>query len=103
MNMTSVHPMATSSPSTGSAGSSAATSGANLKPNDFITLLVAQLQSQDPFNPMDPTTFVNQLVQFNTLEQVIGIRQDLTPSTSTTGTGATAGATTGAAVPTTLK
>lgn len=102
MNIMSVHPMATSSSATDSTGSKSASAGANLQPNDFITLLVAQLKSQDPFNPMDPTTFVNQLVQFNTLEQVIGIRQDLTPSSST-GTGSSAGNTNAAAMPTTSK
>ena len=45
--------------------------------NDFITLLVTQLQQQDPSNPVDPTQFVTQLVQFNTLEQVMQINQIL--------------------------
>ena len=101
MNMMSVQPMATSSTTTtGSTGS--ASVGSGLKPNDFITLLVAQLKSQDPFNPMDPTTFVNQLVQFNTLEQVIGIRQAMSSNTAT-GTGSTTGSATAAAMPTTSK
>ncbi len=43
----------------------------------FMKLLLAQLKSQDPLSPMDPTQFVGQMVQFNTLEQIIGIRQDL--------------------------
>ncbi len=43
----------------------------------FMKLLLAQLKSQDPLSPMDPTQFVGQRVQFNTLEQIIGIRQDL--------------------------
>jgi flagellar basal-body rod modification protein FlgD len=102
MNIMSVHPMSATSPADGSTGSSSASTGAELKPNDFITLLAAQLQSQDPFNPMDPTTFVNQLVQFNSLEQLIGIHQDLTPASST-GTGSTAGNASAAATPTTSK
>ncbi len=66
----------------------------SLQPNDFMTLLIAQIQAQDPTNPMDPTTFVNQLVSFNTLEQVMQINSTLskyvnppasTDSTSTTG------------------
>lgn len=40
----------------------------------FLTLLVAQLRSQNPFQPMDPMEFVNQLVQFNLLDQIIRIR-----------------------------
>jgi flagellar basal-body rod modification protein FlgD len=61
-------------------GTSATTSTASnnqLTANDFITLLVTQLQQQDPSNPMDPTQFVTQLVQFNTLEQVMQINQIL--------------------------
>ncbi len=103
MNIMSVQPMATPSTSTtGSAGSASTSTSAGLKSNDFITLLVAQLKSQDPFNPMDPTTFVNQLVQFNTLEQVIGIRQAMSSNTAT-GTGSTTGSATAAAMPTTSK
>ena len=45
--------------------------------DSFMTLLVAQLQNQDPLQPMDPTQFVGQLVQFNQLEQTIEIRQIL--------------------------
>lgn len=52
----------------------------------FISLLTAQLKSQDPLSPMDPTAFVGQLVQFNTLGQLMQIRQILQGST----TGATA-------------
>lgn len=50
----------------------------------FLTLLVAQLRSQNPLDPMNPTEFVNQLVQFSSLEQLIGIRNSVdTPSGST--------------------
>lgn len=40
---------------------------------DFMTLLAAQLQGQDPTNPVDPTTFVTQLAQFVELSQVSNI------------------------------
>lgn len=43
----------------------------------FLTLLVTQLKTQDPLSPMDPTQFVGQLVQFNTLSQIIHIREAL--------------------------
>ena len=45
--------------------------------NTFLNLLVAQLQNQDPTNPVDGTTFVTQLAEFNNVQQSIGIRQDL--------------------------
>lgn len=45
--------------------------------NMFLTLLTEQLKSQSPFDPVDPEQFVGQLVQFNTLDQLMQIRQIL--------------------------
>ena len=41
--------------------------------SDFLSLLVAQLQNQDPTNPVDNAQFVNQLATFSSLEQLISI------------------------------
>ena len=35
----------------------------------FLTLLVAQMENQDPLNPSDPTEFTGQLTQYSILEQ----------------------------------
>jgi flagellar hook assembly protein FlgD len=43
----------------------------------FLTLLVAQLKNQDPLEPQDGTAFVAQLAQFNSLDQLVGIRQSI--------------------------
>ena len=43
----------------------------------FMQLLVTQLKNQSPLDPVDPNQFVNQLVQFNTLNQIIDIRSIL--------------------------
>lgn len=43
----------------------------------FLQLLVAQLKNQDPTHPMDPTTFVTQLAEFNDVEQNLATRQDV--------------------------
>lgn len=43
----------------------------------FLTLLVTQLKNQDPLEPQDGAQFVAQLAQFNSLDQLIGIRQAL--------------------------
>src|SRR5580700_3098941 len=96
-------PIASTSP-TSAAGSSTAVSAtsASADQNMFLQLLVAQLQNQDPTQPMDSTTFVTQLAQFQQLEStnnmatsVSGIQSDtdqlvtdLNP-TASTGTGAT--------------
>lgn len=45
--------------------------------NMFMSLLVAQLKNQDPLQPQDGTQFVAQLAQFNSLDQLIGIRESM--------------------------
>ena len=42
----------------------------------FLTLLVSQLQNQDPLNPVDSNQFVSQLTAYSQLEQLIGIHQN---------------------------
>jgi flagellar basal-body rod modification protein FlgD len=43
----------------------------------FMTLLVTQLKNQDPLEPQDGAQFVAQLAQFNSLDQLIGIKQSI--------------------------
>ena len=43
----------------------------------FLTMLIAQLQNQDPLNPMDGTDFSSQLAQFSQLEQLMNINKSL--------------------------
>jgi len=38
--------------------------------NQFLSLLVSQLQNQDPLSPMDSVNFTSQLAQFSSLEQL---------------------------------
>ncbi len=44
---------------------------------DFLKLLVTQLQHQDPMDPTDPAQFVSQLAEFTSLEQLVNIRDGL--------------------------
>lgn len=44
---------------------------------DFLRLLVAQMEKQDPLNPQDATEFTAQLAQFSSLEQLININQGM--------------------------
>ncbi|MBN1957460.1 MAG: flagellar hook assembly protein FlgD [Desulfuromonadales bacterium] len=44
---------------------------------DFLKLLVAQLENQDPMNPSDPTEFTAQLAQFSQLEQLTNMNTSL--------------------------
>jgi flagellar basal-body rod modification protein FlgD len=57
--------------------SSTTDSNNQLGPDSFITLLTAQLQAQDPLNPMDPSEMVDQLTQINSLQQLVQIQSDL--------------------------
>lgn len=43
--------------------------------DDFLKLLVTQLQHQDPLNPTDNTEFVAQLAQFSTLEGITNLQK----------------------------
>ena len=36
----------------------------------FLKMLVAQMTNQDPFNTQDPSQYITQLAQFNSLEQM---------------------------------
>ncbi|MCP3941208.1 MAG: flagellar hook capping protein [Desulfobacteraceae bacterium] len=46
--------------------------------DDFLTMLVAQLENQDPLNPMDGTDFSAQLAQFSQLEQLMNLNASMT-------------------------
>lgn len=89
--------------STGAAGSSApasssgsSASAADQAQSTFISLLVTELQAQDPTQPMDPTQMVSQMFSMNQLEQLISINQTLTNAFGplTGGTAAGSGAAT---------
>jgi flagellar basal-body rod modification protein FlgD len=64
---------------TASSGKSTAKSkdDAVMGKQDFLSLLVAQLQNQDPLNPDDPTEFTAQLAQFSSLEQLFTLNESM--------------------------
>jgi flagellar basal-body rod modification protein FlgD len=45
--------------------------------DEFLNLLVTQLQHQDPLNPMDSTAFTSQLAEFSALEQLHNVNTNL--------------------------
>ncbi len=45
--------------------------------DDFLNLLITQLQNQDPLNPTDSTEFTAQLAQFSSLEQLSNVNANL--------------------------
>jgi flagellar basal-body rod modification protein FlgD len=64
---------ATTSATTATGDSRAAADSSKLNDNlnRFLTLLITQLQHQDPLQPMDANEFTQQLVQFASVEQQI--------------------------------
>lgn len=53
------------------------TSGDQLGKNEFLQLLVTQMQYQDPLQPMDNTEYISQLAQFSALEAMQNVSQVL--------------------------
>ncbi|MGC7870307.1 flagellar hook capping FlgD N-terminal domain-containing protein [Desulfosporosinus sp. SYSU MS00001] len=48
-------------------------SNSTLGKDDFLKLLVTQMENQDPMNPMDDTQSIAQMAQFSALEQMTNI------------------------------
>ncbi len=68
-------PTAPTTPAASSGSSLASATSSLTNETTFLQLLMAQVQNQDPMNPTDSTQFVGQLVQFSSLEQLLGINQ----------------------------
>ena len=76
---------AATTPTTGTAANAAAASAAaasasssTITANDFLTLLVAEMKNQDPTQPTDPSQYISQMVDVNSLQQLIGINTGIT-------------------------
>ena len=63
-----------------------AAGNATLGKEEFLKLLVAQLQNQDPMNPSSPEEMASQLAQFSSLEQLVNVNALLTEQTAFNGT-----------------
>lgn len=78
--MTTVTPITSATQTASSVTATTADSGSSSalpEYDDFLTLLTAQIRSQDPLNPMDSTQFVEQLATFTGVEQQIGTNDRL--------------------------
>jgi flagellar basal-body rod modification protein FlgD len=56
--------------------------GGTLGKDDFLKLMVAQLQSQDPLQPTESSAYIGELAQFTELEQVTNMAQTSAQSAS---------------------
>lgn len=75
---------ATAAATSATASSTSSSSTPTFSSSDFLTLLVSELKNQDPTQPTDPSTYVQQLVGVNSLEQLISINQELGSGSSST-------------------
>ncbi len=57
--------------------SQAVRSGDSLGKDDFLKLLLIQLQNQDPSNPVDDREFIAQMATFSSLEQMTNMNKTL--------------------------
>ena len=71
---------AASSTGTGLAGTTTGTT--------FLSLLVDELQNQDPSAPMDSTAMVGQMISLNQLDQLVSINSELGNSSSSSSSSA---------------
>jgi flagellar basal-body rod modification protein FlgD len=53
------------------------TGGDDLGKDDFLKLMLAQLQHQDPLKPMDDQAFIAQTAQFNALDEMTKLNKTL--------------------------
>jgi flagellar basal-body rod modification protein FlgD len=58
---------------TGSSAANSASSLGTLGGTDFITLMLAQLQNQDPTSPVDSNTFLTQLAQLSEVQGITSL------------------------------
>ncbi len=49
----------------------------NLGKDEFMKILMTQLQNQDPLNPMDDRDFISQMATFSSLEQTMNMAKSI--------------------------
>ncbi|HEY9722515.1 MAG TPA: flagellar hook capping FlgD N-terminal domain-containing protein [Oscillatoriaceae cyanobacterium] len=64
----------------GKATASTTNGGGALDKNAFLKLLTTQLSNQDPEKPMDDTSFVSEMAQFSSLEQMQNLNDTMSKS-----------------------
>lgn len=80
--MTSTNPISTSDQwnysATDAASTAKTTGNSTLGKDQFLKILITQLQNQDPMQPMEDKEFIAQMAQFTSVEQLMNISTQLT-------------------------
>lgn len=74
---------ATSTTSNSTTSTSTSSSNSILGKDDFLKLLITQMQNQDPLNPQDDTQSIAQMAQFSSLEQMQNMNTSVRVSQAT--------------------
>lgn len=74
---------ASAASTTASSASSSSSTSSSFSADDFLSLLVEQLQNQNPLNPTDTSEIMSQMVSFASFQQQAATNTQLT-SISTT-------------------
>jgi len=69
--------MITSVTASATSASAAMKQSIGMDKDDFLTLLITQLQNQDPLDPMDGTEFMTQMAQLTEVEQAYNTNMNL--------------------------
>jgi flagellar basal-body rod modification protein FlgD len=75
----------TGTPTNTNAAGTASATGDTVDQNQFLNLLVTQLQNQDPTQPMDDSQFVSELAQFSSLQETTNLNTTMSGYASTSG------------------
>lgn len=74
----SINPVNGTNSGTSSAATGVAAGGINaLNMGDFLTLMTTQLKNQNPLQPVDSSTFLNEMAQMSTVEGVTSMQSSL--------------------------
>lgn len=74
-------------PNYSSTNKTAATGGSAVMGKDqFLKILITQLQNQDPMQPMQDKEFIAQMAQFSSVEQLMNISTQMTAMNQSLGT-----------------
>ena len=73
-----INSVGASAPSQNAPVTAPAEQTSNVSTDTFLQLLVAQIKNQNPLSPADGVQFLTQLAQFTELEQMAGIKSEVT-------------------------